>query len=65
MVGLPDILGCWKGRFIGIEVKTLTGKPTQIQLHILEQISKAGGYAGIARNVEEALEIRDGGKVNG
>lgn len=61
LAGIPDILGCWKGQFVAIEVKTETGKPTKLQLYRIEQILAAGGRAGIARNVEEALRIRDGG----
>lgn len=42
--GIPDILACDNGSFIAIEVKAQNGKPTLIQLVILEKIRKAGGY---------------------
>ncbi len=29
--GIPDILCCYKGRFLAFEVKSATGKPTKLQ----------------------------------
>jgi Holliday junction resolvase len=59
MVGLPDIIGCHKGRFIGIEVK-LPGKEdtlTPIQKKVIEMISKAGGISFMATSVEQVRKI--------
>ena len=47
--GTPDILACWKGKFIGIEVKQQKKKPTKIQLAQLELIEKAGGITAVVR----------------
>lgn len=44
-VGVPDILICLKGHFVGVEVKAETGRPTPIQLATLKDIENAGGYA--------------------
>lgn len=46
-VGVPDILVCYKGRFIGIECKANGGKPTKLQLANLQAIRDAGGQAFI------------------
>lgn len=43
--GTPDILACYKGRFIGIEAKAGNGKPTALQLSNLRRIYEAGGTA--------------------
>ena len=43
--GIPDILACYKGRFLGIECKANGGKCTALQLSNLEQIERAGGMA--------------------
>lgn len=53
--GVPDIVGCLNGRFIGIEVKREDGKATDIQKHHLEQIKEKGGFAMLVRpsNFEE------------
>jgi Holliday junction resolvase len=44
--GVPDVLGCMKGRFLGIEVKAdKYDKPTAAQLRHLHAIQRAGGLA--------------------
>lgn len=43
--GVPDILACVNGEFLGIEVKSDSGNPTDLQLHHIEKIRKAGGLA--------------------
>lgn len=43
--GVPDIIICYKGRFIGIECKAGSNKPTALQLRELEKINTAGGYS--------------------
>ena len=40
-----DYLGCYKGRFFGIETKKPGGKPTDRQKMVIEKIQKAGGAA--------------------
>jgi Holliday junction resolvase len=56
--GTPDILVCYRGRFIGIECKAGRGRPTQLQLRNLEKIEEAGGLAFIIN--ETNLELLDG-----
>lgn len=41
--GIPDILCCCQGRFIGIEVKAPNGRPKPLQLWNLKQIDNSGG----------------------
>lgn len=43
--GVPDILACVNGYFVGIEVKAQNGKPSELQLYNIRQIRKAGGFA--------------------
>ena len=43
-----DILACYRGVFIGIEVKAPGGRATARQLDILSSIRNAGGRALIA-----------------
>lgn len=58
-VGSADIIGVHKpsGRFLAVEVKTAKGKPTAEQINFIEQIRAANGIAGIARSVQEALDL--------
>ena len=44
-VGIPDILACINGYFVGIEVKAQNGRPSELQLHHVQAIRKAGGFA--------------------
>lgn len=43
--GIPDLLVCCNGHFLGVELKAPTGKPSDLQLWNIEQIKKAGGIA--------------------
>lgn len=43
--GIPDILVCCKGRFMGVEVKAPNGKPSDLQIYNLRQIDRVGGLA--------------------
>lgn len=43
--GVPDIIVCYNGYFIGIECKAGTNKPTALQEQNLERIQKSGGIS--------------------
>ena len=43
--GVPDLLVCYKGKFIAVELKADKGNPSPLQLYNLEQVKDAGGYA--------------------
>jgi len=43
--GVPDIVACLKGRFIGIECKANGNKPTALQQMNLDKIATQGGIA--------------------
>ena len=43
--GIPDILACVNGYFVGIEVKAQNGTVKPIQEYHLKKIRKAGGFA--------------------
>ena len=42
--GIPDLLVCCNGYFLGIEVKAPNGKPSPLQIHNLKKIDESGGY---------------------
>lgn len=46
--GVPDIIACVNGRFLGIEVKAGTNKPTALQVREIEHIRRCGGVAIVA-----------------
>jgi len=56
--GIPDIIGCYNGRFVAIECKAGKGKATALQERELIAICNAGGFTYIAR--EDNLEELEG-----
>lgn len=58
-IGVPDIVACIKGRFVGIECKAGTNRPTELQLRNLEAIRDNEGIAMVVNeNDLESLEQR-------
>jgi hypothetical protein len=55
----PDMVGQQVAVFTSIEVKTPKGRATPYQQAWLQSVEKAGGIAGIARSVEDAVQILD------
>lgn len=53
--GVPDIIGCFRGKFFGIECKAGTNKPTALQQKNLDSIKAMGGTALVINenNIEE------------
>lgn len=43
--GVPDLLICCNGYFIGVELKAPNGKPSELQLWNIDKIRQAGGIA--------------------
>ena len=47
--GIPDLLCCYKGKFIGIELKTDKGKASVLQKYNIAKIQETGGIGIILR----------------
>jgi Holliday junction resolvase len=43
--GIPDLLVCCNGYFLGVELKAPNGKPSELQLWNIKKIKEAGGIA--------------------
>ena len=56
--GVPDIIACYKSRFIGIECKAGTNKPTALQQKNMTDIKLADGIALVVNeeNIEEVCQ---------
>ena len=58
--GVPDIVACYNGRFIGIEVKAdmKKNKPTALQQKNLREIDEHGGVALVidANNLDHLVD---------
>lgn len=57
--GVPDIVACYRGTFIGIECKAGANTPTALQMKNLNQISQAGGYSIVINefNLDELQNV--------
>jgi hypothetical protein len=56
-IGIPDLLVCYKGWFIGAEVKQSGGKLRPAQRVILHEIYRAGGVAAVLETVEQTERL--------
>lgn len=54
--GIPDLLCCINGWFVGIEVKDPGGKPSAMQLAQGARIKKAQGHFLIATSLQEVKD---------
>lgn len=59
--GVPDIVGCYRGRFFGIECKANGNKPTVLQQINLDKIAATGGIALVIdeKNVASLKELME------
>ena len=55
--GIPDLLICCNGHFIGAEIKASNGTPSALQIRELLKIRKAGGI-GVLVYPEDELTFR-------
>lgn len=61
-VGMPDVLGCYRGRTLGLEVKLPTQSSygvTEKQQHTLDVMAAAGAETAVVRLPEEVSAILD------
>lgn len=54
--GTADIIVCRKGIFVGLEVKSATGKQSRWQKEAENKILKAGGQYYVVRSVEDVFK---------
>jgi len=59
MVGLPDLVGCYRGKFFALETKMPDKrKNTSVkQDYVMDLIRRAGGISQVVCSPEEALNI--------
>ena len=53
----PDMVGTTVAVFVSIEVKTATGRLRPEQQQWLDAVQAAGGIAGVARSVQDAIGL--------
>lgn len=58
--GIPDIICCFRGKFLAFEVKTQTGKTTPLQEATIQKINSCAGMAAVVRSVDDVKEVIGG-----
>jgi hypothetical protein len=56
-IGIPDLLGCYQGRFYGLEAKIPPNQPSAVQKLVLRQIREAGGVGAVFTSVAEVKNL--------
>lgn len=57
--GVPDILGCFCGRMLAIEVKDRVGVVSDEQKDFIKEVTRLGGIAFVARSLKDVLDVLD------
>jgi len=55
--GIPDLIVCYKGKFVALECKAKRKNPTVLQQITINKIKKAGGIAACVWSLEDAKAI--------
>lgn len=60
MAGLPDLQGCYRGRYVALETKMPGAKgASPVQRLRINQIRRAGGVSFVVRSVNDAMRVLD------
>ncbi len=57
MGGLPDIIVCWRGRFVGLEVKQNGRYATPRQAAVHAAIGRGQGVAAVVRSLDDVKAV--------
>lgn len=57
--GFSDLIGCYNGRFVALEVKADGGKLREKQKLFLALVRRLGGFGTVVRSVDDALAAID------
>ena len=53
--GVSDILGCYMGRMLAVEIKSPNGKLSEDQQRFIDNVNAAGGIGFVARSVDDVI----------
>lgn len=59
--GVPDLIVCYKGYFLGLEIKAKNGRASELQKWNIDGIKKAGGVGMIVypADCDELINLLD------
>ena len=55
--GISDLIVCYKGRFIALEVKTSKGKLSEPQAEFLAEVVAKGGIGEVVRSIDDVERV--------
>lgn len=55
--GVSDVIICYKGKYVAIELKNGDGQPTKLQTDFISEIEAAGGIGGVAWTLQDVKDI--------
>jgi len=55
--GIPDLLICYKGRFIALELKQENGRLSEIQKYRIQKLINAGAVVEVPRTLKDVQEV--------
>ena len=58
--GIPDVICCYKGKFMAFEVKTPQGKLSKLQEITIKRINESGGMAFKVTSLQEVKDVLKG-----
>ena len=58
--GIPDIICCYKGKFMAFEVKTTQGRLSKLQEITIKRINESGGMAFKVTSLHEVKDVLKG-----
>lgn len=58
--GIPDVICCYKGKFMAFEVKTPQGKLSKLQEITIKRINESGGVAFKVTSLQEVKDVLKG-----
>lgn len=57
--GTSDLIACYKGIYLAIEVKYGSNKPTPDQIEFLQSVAESGGVGVVAYDIETVEAVLD------
>lgn len=54
--GVPDLIGCFKGKMLAIEVKGQNGKVSPHQEVFMDNLKRSGAICFVARSVQDVID---------
>lgn len=59
VAGIPDIILCYNGHFVALEIKRQGEKPTKLQEKVLRDIKGAGGNSVVVHDLLDVKLVLD------